>query len=399
MGGPEADDELLTSLQGVLDDVRAAVNGWQPMRAKALQIADALQIDPPKGIADAELRTAERFLRWMADDRFTFLGYREYDLVTAPCAEGEEVEGGEDVLLVARSGTGLGVLAERPGRRGGRERKLSGPVRDKATEPQVLVVTKANAQATVHRPAFLDYVGVKKFDADGRVTGELRFLGLFTSVAYTDSVKRVPVVAEKVTEVLQRAGFGSGGHSAKDLLSILETFPRDELLQSDVDTVLQTSLAVLRLQERRRTRVFLRRDDYRRFMSCLVYMPRDRYTTRVGARIESLLQDAFDGGSVEHTLRVSESVLARLHVVVRARAGEELTDVDVSELEADVARAARSWEDDVVDDARERAGDAGAALVRRWAGGIPNGYRASVPVERAVATCNGPRSCWTARRR
>ncbi|GAB3470941.1 NAD-glutamate dehydrogenase [Kineococcus endophyticus] len=384
-GAPEADEELLTSLQGVLDDVRAAVNGWQPMRAKALQIADALQIDPPKGIADAELRTAERFLRWMADDRFTFLGYREYDLVTAPCADGEAAEGDEDVLLVARSGTGLGVLAERPGRRGGRERKLSGPVRDKATEPQVLVVTKANAQATVHRPAFLDYVGVKKFDADGRVTGELRFLGLFTSVAYTDSVKRVPVVAEKVTEVLQRAGFGSGGHSAKDLLSILETFPRDELLQSDVETVLQTSLAVLRLQERRRTRVFLRRDDYRRFMSCLVYMPRDRYTTRVGARIESLLQDAFDGGSVEHTLRVSESVLARLHVVVRARAGEELTDVDVSQLEADVARAARSWEDDVVDDARERAGDAGAALVRRWAGGIPNGYRASVPVERAVA--------------
>ncbi|WP_432513669.1 NAD-glutamate dehydrogenase [Kineococcus sp. SYSU DK001] len=373
------DEELLAQLRSVLDDVRAAVNGWQPMRAKALQIADALQIDPPKGIPEAELRTAERFLRWMADDRFTFLGYREYDLQT----QGED--GAEEMVLVARPETGLGVLADRPGRRGGRERKLSGPVRDKATEPQVLVVTKANAQATVHRPAFLDYVGVKKFDARGAVTGELRFLGLFTSVAYTDSVKRVPVVAEKVAEVLQRAGFGSSGHSAKDLLSILETFPRDELLQSDVESILATALAVLRLQERRRTRLFLRRDDYRRFMSCLVYLPRDRYTTRVGARIEQLLMDAFDGGSVEHTLRVSESVLARLHVVVRARAGEELSDVDVSQLEADVARAARSWEDDVVDAARQRSGDAGAALVRRWAAGIPNGYRASVPAERAVA--------------
>ncbi|GAA0313657.1 NAD-glutamate dehydrogenase [Kineococcus aurantiacus] len=370
----DGDEDLLAHLRDVLDDVRAAVTGWQPMRARALQTADALQIDPPRGVPDAELRTAERFLRWMADDRFTFLGYREYDLQTH----------GDDVFLVARPGSGLGVLAERPGRAGGRERKLSGPVREKATEPQVLVVTKANAQATVHRPAFLDYVGVKTFDEAGCVTGERRFLGLFTSVAYTDSVKRVPVVAEKVAEVLQRAGFGSGGHSAKDLLSILETFPRDELLQSDVDSILGTALAVLRLQERRRTRLFLRRDDYRRFMSCLVYLPRDRYTTRVGTRIEQLLLEAFDGGSVEHTLRVSESVLARLHVVVRARAGEELVDVDVSQLEADVARAARSWEDDVVDAARGAAGDAGAALVRRWAGGIPDGYRASVPVERAV---------------
>ena len=281
------------------------------MRAKALQIADTLQIDPPRGVADAELRVAERFLRWMADDRFTFLGYREYDLRTA----------GEDVVLAARPGTGMGVLADRPGRAGGRERTLSGPVRDKATEPQVLVVTKANARATVHRPAFLDYVGVKTFDEQGRVVGERRFLGLFTSVAYTDSVKRVPVVAEKVNDVLARAGFGSSGHSAKDLLSILETFPRDELLQADVESILSTAMAVLRLQERRRTRLFLRRDDYRRFMSCLVYLPRDRYTTRVGNRIEASLQEAFDGGSVESTLQVSESVLARLHVVVRARAG------------------------------------------------------------------------------
>ncbi|ABS05260.1 NAD-glutamate dehydrogenase [Kineococcus radiotolerans] len=373
--GADGDGGLLAELRAVLDDVRAAVNGWQPMRARALQIADALQIDPPRGVAETELRVAERFLRWMADDRFTFLGYREYDLRTS----------GDDVVLAARSGTGLGVLADRPGRAGGRERTLSGPVRDKATEPQVLVVTKANARATVHRPAFLDYVGVKTFDEQGRVVGERRFLGLFTSVAYTDSVKRVPVVAEKVNDVLQRAGFGSSGHSAKDLLSILETFPRDELLQSDVGSILSTAMAVLRLQERRRTRLFLRRDDYRRFMSCLVYLPRDRYTTRVGARIEASLLEAFDGGSVESTLRVSESVLARLHVVVRARAGEELSDVDVSRLEADVARAARSWDDDLADAARAQLGDReGAALVARWAGGIPNGYRAAVDVERAT---------------
>ncbi|WP_432495207.1 NAD-glutamate dehydrogenase [Kineococcus gypseus] len=372
--GAEDREALRRDLVDVLDDVRAAVRGWQPMRARATQIADELQLDPPPGVPAEELRVAERFLRWMADDRFTFLGYREYDL--------REEDG--EVVLAARPETGLGVLAERPGRVGGRVRRLSGPVREKAAEPQVLVVTKANARATVHRPGFLDYVGVKRFDASGRVTGERRFLGLFTSSAYTDPVRQVPVVAEKVAEVLARAGFGSSGHSAKDLLSILETFPRDELLQADVEHVLATSLAVLRLQERRRTRLFVRRDSYRRFMSCLVFMPRDRYTTRVGARVEELLREAFDGGSVEHTLQVSESVLARLHVVVRARPGEELPDVDVAALEARVARAARSWDDDLLDAARGQLGAEGAALVRRWAAGVPGSYRAAVAAERAV---------------
>ncbi|WP_337062436.1 NAD-glutamate dehydrogenase [Kineococcus sp. G2] len=373
--GADDRERLQRELVDVLDDVRAAVRGWQAMRARATQLADELQLDPPVGVGDEELRVAERFLRWMADDRFTFLGYREYDLR----------EDAGEVVLAARPETGLGVLAERLGRSTGRVRRLSGPVREKAAEPQVLVVTKANARATVHRPAYLDYVGVKKFDASGRVTGERRFLGLFTSSAYTDPVRQVPVVAEKVSEVLARAGFGADGHSAKDLLSILETFPRDELLQADVEHVLATSLAVLRLQERRRTRLFVRRDPYRRFMSCLVFLPRDRYTTRVGARIEELLREAFDGGSVEHTLRVSESVLARLHVVVRARPGEELPDVDVAELEARVARATRSWDDDLLDAARAELGEEpGAALVRRWAAGVPGSYRAAVDPAQAV---------------
>ncbi|NAZ82801.1 NAD-glutamate dehydrogenase [Kineococcus sp. R8] len=374
-GGPDFLEALVAELTSVLDDVRAAVRGWHPMRAKALQIADELQVDPPAGVGEDELRTAERFLRWMADDRFTFLGYREYDLRAE----------GDDVVLAARPETGLGVLAERPGRTSGRVRPLSGPVREKASEPQVLLVTKANARATVHRPSFLDYVGVKTFDDAGRVTGERRFLGLFTSNAYSESVRRVPVVAEKVAEVLRRAGFGSGGHSAKDLLSILEWFPRDELLQAGVDSILDTAMAVLRLQERRRTRLFLRQDAYRRFMSCLVFLPRDRYSTRVGAGVEALLRDAFDGGSVESTLAVTESVLARLHVVVRARPGEELTDVDAAALEARVADAVRSWDDDLLDAAREQLGaDAGAALVRRWARGVPGSYRADVGAAVAV---------------
>ncbi|MFB9378697.1 NAD-glutamate dehydrogenase [Kineococcus gynurae] len=372
----EADaDAVRQRVASVLDDVRAAVRGWQPMKAKALQIADELQVDPPVGAAPEDLRTAERFLRWMADDRFTFLGYREYDL--------GESDG--EVSLVARPDTGLGLLADRHPRPAGNSRRLSGPVREKAGEAQVLFVTKANARATVHRSAFLDYIGVKTFDTDGRVVGERRFLGLFTSSAYTESVRRVPVVAEKVQEVLRRAGFGSSGHSAKDLLSILESFPRDELFQASVEWILGTALAVLQLQERRRTRLFVRRDDYRRFTSCLVFLPRDRYTTRVGSNVETLLREALQGGSSEHQLTVSDSVLARLHVVVRARPGEELPDVDVAALEEDVAAATRSWDDDLDDAAREQLGaDTGSQLVRRYARGVPGSYRADVPATQAV---------------
>ncbi|PPK92031.1 glutamate dehydrogenase [Kineococcus xinjiangensis] len=366
---------LADAIARVLADVRAAVRDWAPMRTKALELADELRDAPPAVLDRDELHTAERFLRWLADDRFTFLGYREYDLVT---------EDGEDVLT-ARPGTGLGVLSDSRDRPRTPARRLSGPVREKAREPRALVITKANARATVHRPAYLDYVGVKTFDAEGRVVGERRFLGLLTSSAYTESVRRVPVVAEKVAAVMARAGFSASGHSAKDLLTVLETFPRDELLQAPVGDIFKNAIAVLRLQERRRTRLFLRQDDYRRFMSCLIFLPRDRYSTQVGAEMERVLQEAFDAESVEHTLAVSESVLARLHVVVRARPGQELPQVDPAELEAALVRASRSWEDDFADAARDVLGeDEGAALVRRWVRGVPEAYRVDVTPFTAV---------------
>ncbi|GAA4966146.1 NAD-glutamate dehydrogenase [Kineococcus glutinatus] len=366
---------LEESLADVLADVRLAVRDWTAMRERAVELADALRDAPPPGSEAEETRTAARFLRWLADDRFTFLGYREYDLLTV---------GGDDVL-VARPGTGLGVMSDSPDAPQHPPRRLSGPVRDRAREPRALVITKANRRATVHRRAYLDYVGVKTFDEDGHVVGERRFLGLLTSAAYTESVRRVPVVAEKVGAVLARAGFSASGHSSKDLLTVLETFPRDELLQAPVDDILSTALAVLRLQERRRTRLFLRQDDYRRFMSCLVFLPRDRYTTQVGEQIERVLQEAFDAASVEHTLAVSESVLARLHIVVRARPGQELRQADPAELEAALVRASRSWEDEFADAARDVLGeDDGAALARRWVTGIPEAYRADVTPFTAV---------------
>ncbi|WP_072914362.1 NAD-glutamate dehydrogenase [Geodermatophilus obscurus] len=365
-----AQDALVAELASVLADVRAAVRDWQPMRARALEIADELRSDTPRGVRDEELRTAARFLCWLADDRFTFLGYREHDM--------EAADG--NVQPVPSPRTGLGVLTG--------ERELGSPLAGRQNEQvrqHVLRVTKADARATVHRSSYYDSVSVSRLDREGRVTGERWFLGLFTSSAYTESVRRVPFVAEKVAEVLRRAGFAPGSHSARDLVSVLESFPRDELLQAEVEEILPPALAVLHLQERRLTRLFLRHDAAGGFLSCLVFLPRDRYTTQVGAKVEDLLRQALDGGTAEHTVRLSESALARLHVVVRPRFGEELRDRDGDDLEAAVAQAVRSWDDDALDAARERLGEAdGASLLRRWARGVPEGYRADVPPGRAV---------------
>ena len=368
---PAASATLVAQLTSVLEEVRAAVRDWPLMQDRALELADELRNGPSPAVDEQEARIAARFLSWLADDRFTFLGYGEYD---APTAEGP---------LVLRSGTGLGLLSA--GADGGDERArgLSSALPDSPTT-RVLKVAKAAVRSPVHRPAHLDCVSVSAVDETGRVTGERRFLGLFTSGAYTESVRRVPLVAEKVAEVLRRAGFSPGTHSARDLLSILEFFPRDELMQADVDDVERTALGVLHLQERRRTRLFLRADPSG-FTSCLVFLPRDRYTTSVGVKVEALLSRTLDGGSAEHTLRVTESALARLHVVVRPRPGEQLRPGDEAELEAAVAQAVRSWEDDLVDAARGALPETeGVALVRRWVRGLPESYRADVPPARAL---------------
>ena len=309
-------DAVAEGLRRVLSDVREAVEDWAKMRDAALRVAEDIAAAPPP-LPDAEVSEAWELMRWLADDKFTFLGYREYDLVagTPDASDGRTLD-----TLVARPGTGLGILRSDQ-RISGSFGSLPPEVRSKAREPRMLVLTKANSRSTVHRPVYLDYVGVKTFDADGQVTGEKRFLGLFTSSAYSESVLRIPVLRRKAGEVLEMSGFAADSHSGKDLLQILETYPRDELFQISVPELLEIVTAVMHLQERRQTRLFLRKDDYGRFMSCLVYLPRDRYTTDVRLEMERILREAYHGETVDYTARVSESVLARLHFVVRVPQG------------------------------------------------------------------------------
>ncbi|MFE9428052.1 NAD-glutamate dehydrogenase [Kitasatospora sp. NPDC006697] len=375
-----------SDLRRVLGDVREVVEDWAKMRTAALRLADELAEQPPAHLPEQEVGEAWELMRWLADDHFTFLGYREYDLVEH---QGEEV-------LRALAGTGLGILRSDPLSHDTDHHpvsesfgRLSAPVRAKAHEKKLLVLTKANSRSTVHRPAYLDYVGVKKFDAAGNVVGERRFLGLFSSAAYTESVTRIPVVRRKVQEVVTGSGFSAESHDGRDLLQILETFPRDEIFQTPADELLRIAGSVLYLQERRKLRLFLRQDEYGRYFSAMVYLPRDRYTTRIRERLMDILMQELNGATIDYTVYATESVLTRLHFVVRVAPGSELselTEAEVERLEAKLAEAARFWMDGFNDQLHTELGEERAAeLAHKYANAFPDGYRADFTARTAVA--------------
>ena len=372
----ESDHEALAALEQslakVLLDVREAVEDWEKMQARAREIVEELASEPPP-LPEAELTEGRALLTWLADAHFTFLGYREYRLETDD--EGD--------LLRAVPGTGLGILRSDQDMSPSFGR-LPPLVRAKAREPALLVLAKANSRSTVHRPVYLDYVGVKTFDERGEVVGERRFLGLFSSAAYTESLTRIPVIREKAQQVLERSGYDPLSHSGKALMDVLETYPRDELFQTPIDELAPLAEAVLNVRERRQVRLFVRRDTYGRYFSCLVYLPRDRYTTAVRERIADILKTALAGESLEYTARVSESRLARLHFVIRP-GGEDLVDVDDEELERRLAEAARSWRDDFVAAVHTEYGEeAGAAHARAYAESFPEAYKEDYPARTAA---------------
>ncbi len=365
---------IVDAIRRVLSDVREAVEDWPKMRETARTVAAGLRDTPPQDVPAGEIEAAAEFLEWMAANQFTFLGTRDYDLRPD----------GDGAAVVAVPGTGLGLLRSDPPM--GRERPvLTGKALSTATLQRVLFITKANSRSTVHRPVYMDYVGVRRFDASGAVVGEHRFLGLFTASAYAESVGRIPYLQDKVAEIMRRSGFTPESHSGKDLLGILENYPRDELFQASVEELLDVATQVLHLPEKRRTRIFLRPDDFGRFVSCLVFIPRDRYNTVVRLKMESILAETY-GGTVDFTTRVSESALARVHFVVRLPAGSAIPDVDVAALEARISDATRTWDEDFLEAAKREYGEEETGrLAAAYGKAFPVAYKEDFEVKQGVA--------------
>jgi glutamate dehydrogenase len=369
---PAERETLRRELQRVLTDVREAVEDWPKMRQRALALADELasartsENRPP--VPEKDITDSVELLRWLAHDHFTFLGYREYRLVDTDGGAGNQA-------LEAVLGTGLGILrSDSP-----EVRALSSMTPEahaKVLEKRLLIITKANSRATVHRSAYLDYIGFKIFNEAGDVIGERRFLGLFSTAAYRTSVQELPVVRRKVAEVLDRSGLSLRSHSGKDLLQILETYPRDELFQIKTDDLYHAVTGVLRMAGRRQLRVFLRRDAYGRFISCLIYLPRDRFTTQNRLRMQDILLRELNGVGVDYTTRVTESMLARVHFIVRTDSTRPPGEIDADLLAEELADATRLWDDDYRLVLERKLGDEQAKhLFSRYAEAFPEGYK------------------------
>jgi glutamate dehydrogenase len=371
---PAVLDELRQNLLRVLGQVRAVVEDWPKMQQTVQQIRRELDVNPPPIDAE-EVTEARDLLEWLDHDNFIFLGYRAYDLFT---------EDGQDQLS-AVPGSGLGILRE----------VNSGPVSQGLTSlpPEVQILdqsrhllnlTKANGRAWVHRPSYMDYVGIKRFDSDGHIVGEWRFLGLYTTAAYHAHPRDIPVVRHKFNRVLARAAFPPGGHDYKALIDILETYPRGELFQITEDELFEIALGILHIGERPQVRLFLRRDPYGRFLSCLVYLPRDRYNTENRLRIQRILQQQLHGRSVEHTAYVTESILARLHIIIYTNP-DDVPDYDVRAIEKRLAETTRSWTDDLQVALLDQCGEeAGNRLFQRYRDAFPTAYRAEFHARAAV---------------
>jgi glutamate dehydrogenase len=331
------------------------------MRDKMLDTASHLNRGPTG--ADAAVRVeTDALLQWLVDEHFTFLGYREYKLRKR----------GERLFLAPVKGSGLGLLSQ--DERGGRAVELSKEMRRHTRSKDWLIITKANSRSTVHRHSYLDYIGIKMFDDKGNAIGEKRFIGLFTSVAYSESPRNIPLLRLKVQRVLESADVDPSGHRGKALTHILDSFPRDELFQSSIPDLVRTAIGILNLQDRKRVKFFVRRDTFRRFLSCIVYVPREKYTTAIRQRVEDILLEEFEGLSVDSSVQIVDSPLARLHTIVRTGT-ETKPRISIRRIEERIEEAVVSWQDRLREQLVERFGqDEGFALFREYGQSFSQAY-------------------------
>jgi len=374
----KAELELIkTRLNNVLEEVRASVDDWKKMRAKlefSTQNMDKLpsKLQTPKNIENKE------FLEWIGANHFTLLGYVYYDFK-------ESVKGKR---LVPKTGTFLGLnrldswkpkaynLADLP--KGARNLILR--------KDNLLVLTKLSSVSRVHRPAHLDYVGIKRVNDKGEIIGEDRFIGLYTSAAYNINPMNIPVLRQKILEVQKESGLSNYEHDSKVLKNILETYPRDELFQSDNKNLLATSIGILKMQERQTIRMFVRADPYGRFFSCLVYIPRENYNTKVRLTVTDILSKRLSAtGQLQFSTTFSESVLSRIHFIVPVNNAEEIK-VDINKIEKEIQEATSSWQDNLKNALIESYGEGKAKrLNNKYGRAFQLGYQDDSSVETAIS--------------
>ena len=354
---------LEKALHEVLGEVRLAVADFAPMKAKAEQLLAWLGKAKLK-VDGAELAEVKTFLEYLLDNHFTFLGYEEFTVV-------EEKDGGH---LVYDQASLLGLSKQLRAGLSKDELHIEKEAVDYLREPLLLSFAKAATPSRVHRPAYPDFVSIRELDAKGKVIKECRFMGLYTSSVYAESVNRIPYIRRKVDEISRRSGFDRKAHLGKELEQVLEVLPRDDLFQTPVDDLFNTAIAIVQIQERNKLRLFLRRDPYGRFAYCLAYVPRDVYSTETRLKIQQILMERLQASDCEFWTYFSESVLARVQFILKVDPKNRV-QIDPARLEKEVIQACRSWKDDYASLIVESFGEAqGTQVLADFPKGFPAGY-------------------------
>ena len=372
---------LRAGVAATLDDVHAAVDDFEPMIGLARRTIEELADAAP--VHDDTLEEYLALLRWMEAGHFVFLGARIYDYPRTDlggyAAEPPRYQP-QDSLGVLRDPRRM-VL-----RQGSEPAVLSAVLRRGLEHAEPVVVAKANLRSRVHRRAYMDYIGVRRYGADGKPSGEVRFVGLFTALAYDEPVSEVPLIRRKVAQVLARANYADGGHNAVRLSNILESWPRDELFQGREDELLEMALGVLHLSDRPRVKLFVRRDPFDRFVSVLFYAPRERHDAALVQTAGERIAAAFGGRVSASYPHYADTPLARTHYIIGVQPGNH-ADPDLTALEADLALAAQTWADRFAAAARRRHGenDTAETTIADFAGAFPAGYRDRYDADETVA--------------
>ncbi|WP_411384116.1 NAD-glutamate dehydrogenase [Pseudomonas sp. L7] len=364
---------LTCELELVLADVRVVVADFDPMKAKVRDLL-ALVGENAFGPAQNDKTEVQSFLTWLLDNHFTFLGYEEF-VVESDAAGGSLVYDESSFLglpRVLRSGLSNEDL------------RIEDYAVSYLREPRLLSFAKASQPSRVHRPAYPDYVSIRQIDADGKVIKECRFMGLYTSTVYGESVYTIPYIRGKVAEIERRSHFDPKAHLGKELTQVLEVLPRDDLFQTPIDELFNTAMSIVQIQERNKIRVFLRKDPYGRFCYCLAYVPREIYSTEVRQKIQQVLMERLKATDCEFWTFFSESVLARVQLILRVDPKNRI-DIDPQQLENEVIQACRSWQDDFSALVVENFGEAqGTNILADFPKGFPAGYRERFAAHSAV---------------
>ncbi len=356
---------LQLDIERVLCDVRATVADWRKMVSRVDDTLNDLESTPPKLADTDEVTEARDFLRWLINNNFTFLGARDYKLI------GD----GTTRALQAIPGSGLGVLrdeSQNPTAKSYAE--LPPQARKMALSKHILIIAKTNTRSTVHRDVYTDYIGVKRFNEKGELIGERRFIGLYTSTAYHSSPRHIPFLRHKVSKVLEDLHYPPDSHDGKEAVHILETLPRDDLFQATHEELLDLTLAILQLKERKRVRLLIRRDAFYRYFSCLVYVPREVFTTDLAISMQNILMQTLKGDEATFTTYFSDSVLARIHFIIRANPKVPVT-YHVADIEKKLIAVARSWWDELKSELVKKYAEAdGLRYYAKYLKAFPSSY-------------------------